>query len=308
MRRRRRLVDERHRLAASGERSSFRMSLSRQPPDDVATAEAPSGGGSVAAEEHPLLRPPQRDLPPEPVARDRYRVERRSGDTLEGDDVVRHAEAAGEGGAVAAMPVEELDHARGLAEPSDPGLDAGRVDGIEDPHPSLGAQHVRAPRQPLLLDPAEAPRRLVAERHSHTIDETTTAKTASARTLTETPASAVVRHRPWGRPCSASAPKARPKAAAAAPPTAPIGVATKARPHSAKRIERIAAIRVATGISPPRPSSAPRRSRGRRRPRTGPRQARPGTAARRAARRGRRSAGAPRASPARRAARARGRR
>src|SRR5438309_4880991 len=97
----------------------------------------------VAAQEHLLLRPPQRDLAPEAVPHDRDRVERRAGDALEGRLVERDAEPPGERGAVAPVPVEELDHAGRLAEGADPLIHSWRVDRIEDPDAALGAERMR---------------------------------------------------------------------------------------------------------------------------------------------------------------------
>ena len=105
----------------------------------AAGAEIADGAESVAAEQHALLLPPQRDLAPQPVPRDRNGVEGRARDALERRLVVRHAEPRGQGGRVAAVPVEELDHTGRLAELPDVLLHPRRVDRIEDPDASLRA-------------------------------------------------------------------------------------------------------------------------------------------------------------------------
>ena len=133
----------------------------------AAGAEVADRAERVAAEEHPLLRPPERHLAPDPVAGDRRRVERRTRNALERHDVVRHAEPRREGGAVAPVPVEELDHSGRLAQGPNPLVHSGRVDGIDEPDAALRVHRVRAARQPLLPDPAEAPLGLVAEARGH---------------------------------------------------------------------------------------------------------------------------------------------
>src|SRR5919198_6722351 len=100
------------------------------------------------------------------MADDSDRVERPTGNAVERRLVARDAESLGERGRVAPVPVEELDHAGRLAERADPLLDSRRVDRVEDPDPVLRTERVRATREPLVLEPAEAPVGLVAEPHA----------------------------------------------------------------------------------------------------------------------------------------------
>src|SRR5204863_1656573 len=79
------------------------------------------------------------------------------------DDVVRHAKALRERGAVARVPVEELDHAGRVARGTHAFLHPLLVDRIHQPDAALGDQRVRRPPQELLPDPAEAEVGLVAE-------------------------------------------------------------------------------------------------------------------------------------------------
>jgi hypothetical protein len=61
------------------------------------------------------------------------------------------------------VAVEQLDHARRLAERTDPLVDALAVDRIDDPHAVFSEERVRGQLQLLALrcDPAEAPLLLV---------------------------------------------------------------------------------------------------------------------------------------------------
>src|SRR5262245_24991031 len=116
----------------------------------------------VGADEHAPLGPPQRRLPPLASLDERDRFER--ADIDERDDVVRHAEPAGEGRAVARVAVEQLDHARWLTERAYPLVDdAVAVDRVDKPDAVSWEERVRGELQLRALgrDPAEAPLLLV---------------------------------------------------------------------------------------------------------------------------------------------------
>ena len=76
-------------------------------------------------------------------------------------DVERNAEPRRERGAVAVVPVEELDHARRLAEPAHALREPVDVDRVDQPDAAVGLERVRRPPVALPEQPAEAERKLV---------------------------------------------------------------------------------------------------------------------------------------------------
>src|SRR5262245_57008027 len=127
------------------------------------------GAERVAADEYPALRPPQRDLGPEPRPHDPERLERRSGHEGERRDVERDAEPPGQGRAVAPVPVEQLDDPGRLAERAHSLFHTVAVDRVDQPHLSLDRERVRAALQELRLarNPADSPLLFVAEANVH---------------------------------------------------------------------------------------------------------------------------------------------
>jgi hypothetical protein len=120
----------------------------------------------VREDEHAPLRPPEGRLPPEPVARDREELERRSFEVRGRDDVVWNVQRRRDRCAVAPVTVEELQHAAWLAESLRPSLGLGPRDGIDQPDAAGGDQRVRRPPEPVVVvEPAEAEVLLVAEAH-----------------------------------------------------------------------------------------------------------------------------------------------
>jgi len=83
--------------------------------------------------------------------------------------VKRHAEPAGNGRAVAPVPVEQLDDAGRLAKRADSLLHPIAVDHVDQPHLPFDRERVRAALHELGLrrDPAEPPLLLVAEADVH---------------------------------------------------------------------------------------------------------------------------------------------
>ena len=119
----------------------------------------------VGDEQQPPLRPPERHLAPPAAPDDRAQLERRSG-KLARHDEMRDAEPPGDGGAVAVVPVEQLD-------------DPGRLPELPDARRRARAsrrrrraRRGRRPRgrarcaPPLLLDPAGGVRDLVDDPHA----------------------------------------------------------------------------------------------------------------------------------------------
>ena len=117
----------------------------------------------VGADEDPALRPPERDLLPPAAAEHRQEPERRLRQRQR-DDVERHAEPRGQRGAVAVVPVDQLDHAGRLAERADALLDAVAVDRIGQPDAAVDGERVRRAAHRSRLGPAE--RRPRARRRS----------------------------------------------------------------------------------------------------------------------------------------------
>ena len=75
----------------------------------------------------------------------------------------RHAEPLGQLGAVAVVPVDQLDHAGRLAERANALLDAVAVDRVDQPDAAVDGECVRRSVQALGLGPAEAVLELVDE-------------------------------------------------------------------------------------------------------------------------------------------------
>jgi hypothetical protein len=119
----------------------------------------------VSADEDAARRPPERNLSPPAVLQDRKEVEGCAFYPL-GHDVVGDAEPSCKGGAVAVVPVEELDHAARLGERARPLLGVSPSDRIDEPDASVDEQRVRRPPHRLVVDdPAEPELLLVAEAH-----------------------------------------------------------------------------------------------------------------------------------------------
>ncbi len=115
----------------------------------------------VCADEHAAARPPERDLVPGAALLDGDAGERAQRPLR--NDVVADTEPIREGGAVAVVPVEQLENACGCARRADPVLDPFPVDGIDHPDAAVLDERVRAALHELLDDPAEPAVDLVAE-------------------------------------------------------------------------------------------------------------------------------------------------
>ncbi len=134
----------------------------------VAGAEVAGRAERVSDDERTLGREPERHLLPPSAADDRDHLERRVRHTIEWGHVQRHAEPVRPGFAVPRVPVNELDHACGLAERADPLLQAGAVERVRQPHSSVRAHGVRGALQPVTLGiPAESVLELVTETELH---------------------------------------------------------------------------------------------------------------------------------------------
>jgi hypothetical protein len=121
----------------------------------------PSSPEHIGADKHAAIGPPERDLVPRLAAPD--------GDEGEWaqralrNNVVPDTEPSGEGGAVAVVPVEQLEDARGCARRADPLLNIVSVDGIDRPDAAVLDEGVRATLHELVDDPAEPAAELVAK-------------------------------------------------------------------------------------------------------------------------------------------------
>ena len=120
------------------------------------------GAEHVGADEHMAVRPPERDLVPGAAVLDGDEGERAQRPLR--NDVEPDTEASGEGGAVAVVPVEQLEDARRRARSADPLLDTFAVDGIDCPDAAVLHEGVRATLHELVDDPAEAVAELIAKR------------------------------------------------------------------------------------------------------------------------------------------------
>src|SRR5947208_14430544 len=111
----------------------------------------------IADDEHPPLRPPDRNLLPTAVLADGAVLERRSLDRRLREHVYRHPKSRGERFGVPTVPVDELEHAGGVPRCADPLFDAVAVRRVDDPDAAVHDQHVRAALEELVVDdPAEA--------------------------------------------------------------------------------------------------------------------------------------------------------
>ncbi len=79
---------------------------------------------------------------------------------------MRDAEPPGDGGAVAVVPVEQLDDPGGLPELPDAVVELGPVDDVEEPDAAVDLERVRGASHPLLRDPAAGLRDLVDDPHA----------------------------------------------------------------------------------------------------------------------------------------------
>ena len=115
----------------------------------------------VGADEHSSVGPPERDLHPGAFVLDDDRSERAERPLR--NDVMSDTEPGSERGAVAVVPVEQLEDAGRRACGADPLLDSIPVDGIDHPDPAVLDESVRAALHELVDDPAEPTVELVTE-------------------------------------------------------------------------------------------------------------------------------------------------
>ena len=129
----------------------------------VAGAEVRRSAEHVGTDEHSSVGPPERDLLPGVFVLDGDRSER--AERFLRNDVMADTEPGSERGAVAVVPVEQLEDARRRACGADPLLDAIPVDGIDHPDTAVVDESVRTALHELVDDPAEPAVELVAETH-----------------------------------------------------------------------------------------------------------------------------------------------
>jgi hypothetical protein len=128
------------------------------------------GAERIRTGEHPPAWPPERDLVPRAAVLDGKAGERT--ERASRNYVVANAEPRGEGSAVAVVPVEQLDNARGCAGRTNPFLDVLSIYRIDHPDAAVHDEGVRAPLHELVDNPAEARVELVAETNLHSGEST----------------------------------------------------------------------------------------------------------------------------------------
>src|SRR3954469_3540575 len=101
----------------------------------------------LRADQYPLVAPPERHLAPAPLQPHRQELE--GAERLPRHRVVRDPEAGGDRGAVAVVPVEQLDHACDVFQL----VDARPVYRIDQPRAGVGGERMGAALHELLLDP-----------------------------------------------------------------------------------------------------------------------------------------------------------
>src|SRR4051794_558970 len=142
--------------------------LRREEPEERMHAERSATGGEVADgpervgdDEYAPLGPPQRALVPQRQGHDADDLER----CIEAirHSQVRDAELRRDVSAIPAVPVEQLDHARRLAQRTRSLQRVGPQEGVDEPDAALHRERVRRPHQSLVRNPAEAVVAFVAE-------------------------------------------------------------------------------------------------------------------------------------------------
>jgi hypothetical protein len=119
----------------------------------------------VGADEDAPLGPPEGNLPPEGVARDREELVRRAGDPPGRDDVVRYTEPRGDRRAVTVVAIEQLEHPARLPKRERPLLCFRPRDRVDEPDAVCGERVRRATHRLIFVEPAEPEVLLVAEAH-----------------------------------------------------------------------------------------------------------------------------------------------
>jgi hypothetical protein len=127
----------------------------------IAGSVIPRSAEHIGADKHAAIGPPECDLVPRLAVPDGDAGERAQRALR--NNVVPDTESSGEGGAVAVVPVEQLEDARGRARRADPLLDIVSVDGIDRPDAVVLDKGVRATLHELVDDPAEPAAELVAK-------------------------------------------------------------------------------------------------------------------------------------------------
>jgi hypothetical protein len=118
-------------------------------------AEVGSRAEGIGADEYVSLGPPERHLPPPREAGHPPKRERRAFHTVEGNNVERDAESFGESGAVAPVPVEKLNDARGACGRPNPLLESLRGKRVDEPSRAARDEHMRRPLEETRLLPPE---------------------------------------------------------------------------------------------------------------------------------------------------------
>src|SRR5213593_4146499 len=144
----------------------------------IAGPVVPRSAEHIRADKHAAVWPPERDLVPRLAVPDGDAGERAQRPLR--NNVVPDTESSGESGAVAVVPVEQLEDARGCPGRADPLLDTVSVDGIDHPDAAVLDEGVRATLHELVDDPAEPAAELVAKPGPHSAELTATPYAANS--------------------------------------------------------------------------------------------------------------------------------
>jgi hypothetical protein len=139
-------------------RAKERMDAERLP----GRREVAGGPKCISDDEHVATGLPEGHLPPHGAPGEPDEAERPVG-RLAGHAETRNPETAGDGSAVALVPIEELHYGLRVPERADLLVEARCVDGIEKEDPPLDLERMRRALQEAGLRPAEAALELVAE-------------------------------------------------------------------------------------------------------------------------------------------------
>jgi hypothetical protein len=161
------MTAENHGRGDAGERASRRAQAQQWVHAETLAAPAEIVGGAerVSEGEHAAGRPPEGDFLPPPVPADAAELERTH--ALLGYDVMRDLKLRGQLGAVAVVPVKELDDARRLPGRLDARLDSVPEERVDQPDLRVDDDHMGGALHELVDGPPEAAVELVAEPDAH---------------------------------------------------------------------------------------------------------------------------------------------
>jgi hypothetical protein len=160
------MTAENHGRADAGERASRRAQAQQRVHAKTLAAAAEIVGSAerVSEGEYAAARPPEGNFLPPPIPADAAELERTH---ALGYDVMRDLKLGGELGAVAVVPVKELDDARRLPGRLDARLDSVSEERVDQPDLRVDDDCMRGALHELVDGPPEAAVELVAEPDAH---------------------------------------------------------------------------------------------------------------------------------------------